>query len=129
MNRERINRILGSVPTQVVVIGLMIIWIIPTLGVFVTSLRPIQQVNATGWWTVFAPQKAGGEYTTFCAECHGDTGNALPNADLSNPQVADQYRRALQILAMLRRDINGQPHMGNKALPNAQQAADIFFKK
>jgi len=125
MNRERINKILGSIPTQVVVIGLMVIWIVPTLGVFITSFRPVQQVNETGWWTVFSQRKTGGEYAEFCAECHGEAGNTLPEADLSNPEVANRFRRSLQILAMLRRDINGQPHLGDKAVPSPQQAADI----
>lgn len=125
MSRERINQILGSIPTQVVVIGLMIIWIIPTLGVFITSFRPNQSVNETGWWTVLSQQKKGGEYAEFCAECHGDAGNALSEVDLSSPETANSFRRSLQILAMLRRDIDGQPHMGNKAMPSPQQAADI----
>ncbi|WP_336631471.1 MULTISPECIES: carbohydrate ABC transporter permease [unclassified Microbacterium] len=30
-----------------------IFWTIPTLGLFVTSLRPGSDVQSTGWWTVF----------------------------------------------------------------------------
>ena len=125
MSRERINHILGLIPTHLVVIGLMLIWIVPTLGLFITSLRPIQAVNASGWWTVFSPRAAGGEYGEYCAECHGAEGNEIPTADLSNPEVANRFRRSLQILAMLRQDINGQPHLGDKPLPSPQEAADI----
>jgi alpha-glucoside transport system permease protein len=49
----------------------------------------------------------------------------LPGADLSNPDLVSQYPRSLQLLAVLRQDINGQPHMGDIPLPSAQEAADI----
>ena len=36
-----------------------------------------------------------------------------------------QYPRSLQLLALLRKEINGQPHMGDNPLPSAQEAAEI----
>ena len=127
MNRDRINKTLNHIPTHVIVILTMLIWIVPTLGLLVTSLRPPEAVRSSGWWTVFSPQGAGigGPYATYCAECHGAEGNAIPQADLSNPDVIAQYPRSLQLLALLRRDINGQPHMGDNPLPSAQEAAEI----
>ncbi|MDQ2692323.1 MAG: ABC transporter permease subunit [Chloroflexota bacterium] len=127
MNRERINKLLNRIPTHVIVILTMLIWIVPTLGLLVTSLRPPEAVRSSGWWSVFSPQGAGvgGPYVTYCAECHGADGAAIPQADLSNPEVVAQYPRSLQLLAMLRRDINGQPHMGDNPLPSAQEAAEI----
>jgi alpha-glucoside transport system permease protein len=115
----------------VIVILTMIIWIVPTVGLLVTSLRPPEVVGSSGWWTVFAPQNASGPYATYCAECHGADGKALPQADLSNPEVIAKFPRSLQLLAMLRKDINGQPHMGDNPLPSAQEAADIaaFLKQ
>ncbi len=32
---------------------LAVFWTIPTFGLFVTSFRPAQDIQATGWWTVF----------------------------------------------------------------------------
>ncbi|HSL31874.1 MAG TPA: ABC transporter permease subunit [Anaerolineales bacterium] len=127
MNRERINKLVNRIPTHVIIILTMLIWIVPTLGLLVTSLRPPEAVRSSGWWTVFSPQGAGveGPYATYCAECHGADGTAIPPADLSNPDVIAQYPRSLQLLAMLRRDINGQPHMGDKPLPSPQEAAEI----
>ncbi|HEY3475779.1 MAG TPA: hypothetical protein VGK56_14305, partial [Anaerolineales bacterium] len=125
MNRERINRVLNRIPTHVIVILTMIIWIVPTLGLLVTSLRPPEAVRGSGWWTVFGSQTIGGPYATYCAECHGADGAAIPQADLSNPEVIAQYPRSLQLLALLRRDINGQPHMGDNPLPSPQEAAEI----
>jgi alpha-glucoside transport system permease protein len=127
MNRERINRLLNKVPTHVIIILTMIIWIVPTLGLLVTSLRPPEAVRSSGWWTVFSPQGSGatGPYATYCAECHGDDGKAIPQADLTNPELIAKYPRSLQLLALLRKDINGQPHMGDNPLPSPQEAAEI----
>ena len=125
MNRERINKWLNQLPTHVIVILTMIIWIVPTLGLLVTSLRPPENVRSSGWWTVFTAQTVGGPYAQYCAECHGADGKALPQADLTNPEVIAKYPRSLQLLALLRKDINGQPHMGDNPLPSAQEAAEI----
>ena len=38
---------------KLLVLIIAIVWIIPTLGLFITSLRPELDINATGWWTVF----------------------------------------------------------------------------
>ncbi|MFC6239608.1 carbohydrate ABC transporter permease [Longivirga aurantiaca] len=36
------------------VILLTVLWTIPTLGLLVTSLRPADQANSSGWWTVLS---------------------------------------------------------------------------
>ena len=125
MNKDRINKLLNQLPTHVIIILTIIIWVVPTFGLLITSLRPPEAVGNTGWWTVFTSQSAGGPYATFCAECHGADGKALPQADLTNPELIAKYPRSLQLLAMLRKDINGQPHMGDTPLPSPQEAADI----
>lgn len=48
---ERLMRVLSRVPLHAVIILIALIWILPTLGVLVTSFRPAQDVAATGWWT------------------------------------------------------------------------------
>jgi len=126
MNRERINKLLNRIPTHVIILLTMAIWIIPTLGLLITSLRPPEAVRTSGWWAVLSPQAAaGGPYATYCAECHGADGTAIPEADLTDPALIAQYPRSLQMLAMLRKDINGQPHMGDLSLPSPQEAAEI----
>jgi len=126
MNRDQINKLLNRIPTHLIIILTMLIWIVPTVGLLVTSLRPPEAVGSSGWWTVFAPQNAAaGPYATYCAECHGADGKALPQADLSNQELVAKYPRSLQLLAMLRQPINGQPHLGDRPLPGAQEAADI----
>ncbi len=41
-------------PVKLAILIIVIIWIIPTLGVLISSFRPPEDVNATGWWTVFS---------------------------------------------------------------------------
>lgn len=125
MNRDKINRVLSRIPTHLVVIGTILIWIVPTLGLLITSLRPVQDVNTSGWWTVVSTQDVSGPYVQYCASCHGADGKAIPEADLSDPNLIAQYPRSLQLLALLRQDINGKPHMGDIPLPTSQEAADI----
>jgi alpha-glucoside transport system permease protein len=36
-------------------IGLTIAWIVPTLGLFVSSFRGISAITTSGWWTALAP--------------------------------------------------------------------------
>lgn len=39
--------------TVIPVTLLCVIWLIPTFGLFISSLRPEDDVKTTGWWTVF----------------------------------------------------------------------------
>ncbi|HJS18043.1 MAG TPA: carbohydrate ABC transporter permease [Anaerolineales bacterium] len=126
MNREKLNKVISRIPVHVIIIGTILIWIIPTLGLLITSVRPVQDVNRSGWWEVFSPQRsATGAYAQYCESCHGADGKAIPQADLSNPDVTARYDRSLQLLALLRKDINGQPHLAGNPLPSRQEAADI----
>ncbi len=125
MNRDHVRKILGRIPIHVVVIGMCIIWLVPTFGLLITSLRPFQAVNSSGWWTVLSKPTGAAEYEQYCAACHGTDGKLLPDADLTDPEVVNQFPRSLQLLAMLRKDINGSPHLGDTPPPEAQAAADI----
>lgn len=125
MNADRINKLLNRLPVHVILVLTMIVWIVPTLGLLVTSLRPVQAVNTTGWWTIFSPPPGAKPYSQYCASCHGENGDALPNANLTNPELVSQFPRSIQLLSALREEINGQPHMGDAPLPSSQEAADI----
>jgi len=125
MNKARINKILNQIPTHIILIATILIWVIPTLGLMITSLRPVQAINQSGWWTISNPSLGGSEYTQFCSSCHGADGKKLPNADLSSPELVNRFPRSIQLLASLRKDINGQSHTGTNPLPTPQQAANI----
>lgn len=50
------QRILGVFSSSIVNIVLLIVavfWLVPTIGLFITSLRTAGDIAATGWWTVF----------------------------------------------------------------------------
>jgi alpha-glucoside transport system permease protein len=125
MNTKRRRRTLERLPLNIVVIGLVLLWLIPTIGLLVTSLRPFQDVNTSGWWTILGPPTGRTEYTELCASCHGASGQEIAAADLTDPELIGQFPRSLQLLAMLRDEIDGEPHMGDLPLPTAQEAADI----
>jgi alpha-glucoside transport system permease protein len=40
-------------PVKLVILIIVIIWVIPTLGILISSFRPPDLVDTTGWWTVF----------------------------------------------------------------------------
>ncbi len=124
-----LNRFFKALPVNASLIALAVLWIVPTLGVFVTSFRPREAVRTTGWWETFIPQKPKGaeQYNTYCASCHGSDGKAIPTADLSDPTIVEVYARSNRLLADLRKDINGQPHVQNPPLPsNANDALDAL---
>ncbi len=126
MNRDRINKLLSRVPTHVIIILTILIWIIPTIGLLVTSLRPRQDINTTGWWTVLSPPPGEQDYTTFCSSCHGPDGKKLPQANLADPNFLSKYPRSFQMITVLQKSINGKPHLGNIPMPTAQQVADLL---
>ncbi len=126
MNRDRINRILSGVPTHAIILLTILVWILPTIGLLVTSLRPRADVNNSGWWTVLSPPPGAQEYTTFCGSCHGTDGKKLPQANLADPNYLSQFPRSFQLLSALQKPINGQPHLGSTPMPSDQQVADIL---
>jgi alpha-glucoside transport system permease protein len=46
---------LGSLPLNLALIILTIIWIVPTIGLLVSSFRPGFLISRTGWWTALFP--------------------------------------------------------------------------
>jgi alpha-glucoside transport system permease protein len=120
------RRLLRNWPVHVVLIGLCAIWILPAIGLLVTSFRPFQAVNSSGWWTVLNPPKGQSEYQQSCASCHGDDGRKIAAADLSSPDLLKNYSRSLTLVAALKQPINGQPHMGTTPVPSDLAVANIL---
>jgi len=53
----------GSRPATVIVLAITIVWLIPTIGLFVTSIRPVWESKNSGWWTIFTnPIITGNNY-------------------------------------------------------------------
>jgi alpha-glucoside transport system permease protein len=51
---RRILRFLGKAPINILLAVVAVLWLIPTIGLLVTSLLPADQFTAHGWWQVFS---------------------------------------------------------------------------
>jgi alpha-glucoside transport system permease protein len=52
MESAKLQKRLGSLSVNVVLFLLVLIWTIPTLGIFVSSFRHRDDIATSGWWTV-----------------------------------------------------------------------------
>lgn len=123
----KVNQLLRKLPLHLALILMCLLWLIPTIGLFVSSFRTREDVRTTGWWTALSPRQSLGaqSYKTYCASCHGADGKKIPSADLTVADLVAKYPRSNRLLAMLKKDINGQPHLVDPALPaNASEALD-----
>jgi alpha-glucoside transport system permease protein len=50
---ERLARVLRRSPVHIGLILIAVIWLVPTIGLAVTSIRPRSDILASGWWHVF----------------------------------------------------------------------------
>ena len=50
-----LSRRFGGLGVHVVLIVLMIIWLLPTIGLLVNSLRTSADISSSGWWTALFP--------------------------------------------------------------------------
>jgi alpha-glucoside transport system permease protein len=89
----RLIQFVNRVPLHLAIFILCAIWILPTLGLLVTSFRSKEAITETGWWTAFDPPAGENEYNTYCANCHGKNFNNTDVA-LNNPDVVSNYRRS-----------------------------------
>jgi len=49
----RLIRFVRQSPLHAILICICILWMVPTLGLFISSLRPRPLILSTGWWTAF----------------------------------------------------------------------------
>jgi alpha-glucoside transport system permease protein len=50
---RRTNVSVGKIMVYIVMILITVLWVIPTLGLLVSSFRPGDDVKTSGWWSVF----------------------------------------------------------------------------
>jgi alpha-glucoside transport system permease protein len=50
----RILRLLGKAPIHLLLIVIALFWLVPTFGLFLTSLIPATDISEEGWWRVIA---------------------------------------------------------------------------
>jgi alpha-glucoside transport system permease protein len=49
---QHVLRILGKAPVNLVLLGIGVLWLVPTLGLFLTSLMSPDAFQRNGWWKV-----------------------------------------------------------------------------
>ena len=50
----KIGRTVAKTPLQILLIVIGLLWLVPTIGLFITSILPRTEITSTGWWRVFA---------------------------------------------------------------------------
>jgi alpha-glucoside transport system permease protein len=50
----RILRVIGKAPVHLILVVVGLLWLVPTFGLFLTSLLAPADINAGGWWQVFS---------------------------------------------------------------------------
>lgn len=49
-----LRELLTKLPVRIAILVICFLWTLPTFGLFVSSFRPADAIDASGWWTVFA---------------------------------------------------------------------------
>src|SRR4051794_30385434 len=66
------HKTLSSPWASILAIGIAVLWTIPTIGLFITSFRPEEDVKTTGWWTTLTHPGLGGlTWANYDAVLHG----------------------------------------------------------
>jgi alpha-glucoside transport system permease protein len=50
----RIVRAVAKTPLQILLLVIGLLWLVPTIGLFVTSILPASEITTAGWWKIFA---------------------------------------------------------------------------
>ncbi|QEO08744.1 carbohydrate ABC transporter permease [Protaetiibacter larvae] len=84
---HRVKRRLTSRGATVAALVIALVWTIPTFGIFVSSFRPAELIQDTGWWTIF--QNPG-----FTLDNYKDV---LLSPSQSSPQLGAYFVNSLAI--------------------------------
>jgi alpha-glucoside transport system permease protein len=50
----RIGRAAARAPLQIFLVAVALLWLVPTIGLFITSILPASVVSQEGWWNIFS---------------------------------------------------------------------------
>jgi len=63
VNRLKLKRLTPKIVVNIIIIVAMLLWVLPTLGLLITSFRPAGDVAYSGWWTVLSGPLKFTKYT------------------------------------------------------------------
>jgi len=50
----RIVRVATKAPLQILLVVIAVLWLVPTLGLLLTSVMPAELISSEGWWKIFS---------------------------------------------------------------------------
>jgi alpha-glucoside transport system permease protein len=50
----KILRAVGKLPLQIFLAVIALLWLVPTIGLFITSILPASEITTAGWWKIFS---------------------------------------------------------------------------
>jgi alpha-glucoside transport system permease protein len=50
----KIVRSLGKLPLQIFLAVVALLWLVPTIGLLITSIQPSSEISTSGWWKLFS---------------------------------------------------------------------------
>jgi alpha-glucoside transport system permease protein len=50
---QRLIRFISRTPVHLALLGIAVLWLVPTVGLAITSIRPRDEIQSSGWWTTF----------------------------------------------------------------------------
>jgi alpha-glucoside transport system permease protein len=80
-------RLVGRAPVHVALVLIALIWLVPTIGLLITSFRPRGDIQSSGWWTVFT----GNIALTL------DNYRSVLGADLASQSMFEAFLNTIQI--------------------------------
>ena len=84
---ERLMRMAGRTPVHIGLVIIALVWLVPTIGLLVTSFRPRADIQSSGWWTIFA----GNRDLTI------DNYTTVLGADLASQSMFEAFLNTLYI--------------------------------
>ena len=77
---KRVKPMLERVPLHLIVVLVTLIWLLPTIGLLVSSFRPPSEIRTSGWWEILIPpiELTIQNYRAVLAEA--DIGTAFMNS-------------------------------------------------
>jgi alpha-glucoside transport system permease protein len=84
---ERLTEIISRSPIHIILGLIGLVWLVPSVGLLVTSFRPSSDMRSTGWWTVlFEPRFTLDNYGRVL-EAEGMAGAFLNSVSISVPST------------------------------------------